>query len=1303
MSTYNTNFIATVNGVQQDLGTILYNWSSNTVNISAAGFTYQRYPIRYKKPTIILETDITATMDGQPGYGDQVITFGPQVQGRFVALGTGGSAGAIFTNDGIVINAVVSVPSNANTGVKWDGSKWFGMINGNVNANSYDLTSWQATGVTATAGSGGYGRRAAYNGAIYLVTMYNTSAILAYSYDGVNWTAATSYTSAGAIGYAIAWNGVVWLSGNQSSSPLGYSYDGVNWTAVPSGSSYFSAGVSDIIWTGNRWIAAGWGSGSFPGTTPQLAYTTDPTGVTGWTSVNISSYATGIGITSLSWNGKVIASSGGWSNRQAYSYDAITWLTSNIYLNIYSGNASGPIRWNGQLFLQGASGTNSLSYSYNGLYYTGSTGFSALTSANCIEYNVRRPHSIKFNRKIMIATMGGSTVGNSLLYSYDGISWTGLGTSVFASQAFSSTYNGRIWIGGGQGGNTLGFSQNGISWKGLGSSAFTTSCNTVIWNNIKNMWLAGGQGTNTTVQYSYDGYTWIQVVSSPFSTICNGFAYNTSLIVAVGSGTNTMATSINGISWVSLGSPLSTTSMNGIATNGSLWVAVGGTSSVGKILYSYNGTTWVDTGYTGFSTAGYAVAYNPTMWVAVGAGTTSVAYSYNGINWNNGINLFSYRGYGVQWNGTLWSIVGKSASFNTAYSYDGINWIGNNIGGNTQTIITPNIGALWTQTSASSASWYCITSSSDGTKLAACVQNGYIYVSSDSGSTWSPTSAPSKYWQCITSSSDGTKLAACVRDGYIYVSSNSGSTWTNTSAPSVSWYSITSSSDGTKLAACVQNGYIYVSSNSGSTWTQTSAPSAYWRCITSSSDGTKLAACVFYGGLIYVSTNSGSTWSPTSAPSLYWYSITSSSDGTQLAACVNRGNIYVSSDSGSTWTPTSAPYSTWGGITSSSDGSKLAACVQNGYIYTFSLYTTTLIGSTITNTVSNYQVQPKAFIQHGSLAFGSSGIAYSPDGINWTGLGATIFTTQARKAFWSGSMWIAGGSGTNTLAYSYDGTSWTGLGSSVITGQVNGVAYNGSIWVAGGYGTYSLAYSTDGMNWRGVIGSASIFSNAGYGFAWNGTAWLATGYGTNTIAVSTNGIIWTAVANTNSATTGYVYPATNGSLWVVPVNSSVGLMYSSVINGQSGWTNVTSSPFSSGGLCVTYNGSIWVAGGSGTNQIAYSTNGTSWTGISTAFTSVNDIVWNGTRFIAIGGSLIGYSADGIKWYTSTSILSTGYGLASNPGVGAFVAPSALVLSDTGIAGNGIAASNTLEIVSSDPYFQNGFTNISVKVESNNIY
>jgi hypothetical protein len=172
------------------------------------------------------------------------------------------------------------------------------------------------------------------------------------------------------------------------------------------------------------------------------------------------------------------------------------------------------------------------------------------------------------------------------------------------------------------------------------------------------------------------------------------------------------------------------------------------------------------------------------------------------------------------------------------------------------------------------------------------------------------------------------------------------------------------------------------------------------------------------------------------------------------------------------------------------------------------------------------------------------------------------------------------------------------------------------------------------------------------------------------------------------------------------------MVYTTDTTAQTGWTTVT-SPFSSAGISVCWNGSIWVAAGNGTvNTLAWSNDGITWTGLGiTRFPTIAfDVCWNGTRFVAAGTNAgtvgyLGYSADGKVWYSSTTPIFPTYGLgvASNPGVGAFIAPSAMVLSNNSISGNGIARSQTLEIISSDNYYQQGFDNMSVTVRQSRIY
>jgi hypothetical protein len=70
-------------------------------------------------------------------------------------------------------------------------------------------------------------------------------------------------------------------------------------------------------------------------------------------------------------------------------------------------------------------------------------------------------------------------------------------------------------------------------------------------------------------------------------------------------------------------------------------------------------------------------------------------------------------------------------------------------------------------------------------------------------------------------------------------------------------------------------------------------------------------------------------------------------------------------------------------------------------------------------------------------------ISYSTDGgLNWTGVGKTIFSLIGYGIAWNGKLWIATGTGsTNSLAYSNNGIDWFGLGKTIF-GTARGVVSN---------------------------------------------------------------------------------------------------------------------------------------------------------------------------------------------------------------------------------------------------------------------
>ena len=69
---------------------------------------------------------------------------------------------------------------------------------------------------------------------------------------------------------------------------------------------------------------------------------------------------------------------------------------------------------------------------------------------------------------------------------------------------------------------------------------------------------------------------------------------------------------------------------------------------------------------------------------------------------------------------------------------------------------------------------------------------------------------------------------------------------------------------------------------------------------------------------------------------------------------------------------------------------------------------------------------------------------------------------------------------------------------------------------------------------------------------------------------------------------------------------------------------------------VLNNGTTWVAGGS--NSIAYSTTGKTWTTVTGGPTNVNSLAWTGTQWLACcdGSNNLYVSSDAVSWSLNTN-------------------------------------------------------------------
>jgi hypothetical protein len=113
---------------------------------------------------------------------------------------------------------------------------------------------------------------------------------------------------------------------------------------------------------------------------------------------------------------------------------------------------------------------------------------------------------------------------------------------------------------------------------------------------------------------------------------------------------------------------------------------------------------------------------------------------------------------------------------------------------------------------------------------------------------------------------------------------------------------------------------------------------------------------------------------------------------------------------------------------------------------------------------------------------------------------------------------------------------------------------------------------------------------------------------------------------------------------------------------------------------VAWNGGKWVAGGRGSNPLAYSFDGMTWyqsVNGNLMFTQCNGLTWNGSYWIATGQGAytLAYSQDGITWFSiNNSLYSNNVGKAIC---------SRRVIPNTGLALTGVSGVNDVSLPTLD--------------------
>ena len=957
----------------------------------------------------------------------------------------------------------------------------------------------------------------------------------------------------------------------------------------------------------------------------------------------------------------------------------------------------------------------------------------------------------------MIAVGSGT---NTMATSTDGINWMGIPATPFSTAGYCAEWNGNIWVAGGAGTNTIAYSYDGIVWTGSanGNSIFTTACNDVAWNG--EIWVAVGSGTNT-IAYSNDGINWT-AASSTFNSEGRGVAWNGELWVAVGDkpGVSTLPTiiwSTDGDTWSNITGGGFANYGNTVLWNGTNWIAGGNSGNNETIRTSTDGKDWPSyQGTDRFSTNAYDFAWNGEMVVGVGEGGRTLVYSKNygtstvtGEAWIEVPNfnlIFSTAGRGIIWNGTMWIACGNGTN-TLAYSYDGLNWTG--VANSTSIFTTQCNKVAWNgrrrhqmkfqrpMAVAIDARSGGLAYSYDGTNWANSANititagnsietDGHIWVAGVNGDNSIIYSYDGITWTGIE---DNVILGHCmvVRwNGSIWVAGGTGAGSTLAySYDGINWFGLGDSIFSDRCDALAWNGNMWLASGDSNNYLAYSYDGINWIGL-GTTDLNPYTYLVYFNN-VWIGTSTANT-NPKfeySFDGFEWKRInglqfggTSFNNKLWLTTLINNNKVLRYSYDGVTgWRSLSNPPSmnnsndvTWfkdkwivGGTGNNSlaysyDGQ---TWINNGNGGANNLNDTNRVkANTNINNIKINILNPMVSLGSGT----HHTIGYSDDGMKWTGLGKTIFSTSGHTACWNGTMWIAGGEGTNTLAYSYDGLNWTGLGTSVFSTRCKGISWNGTIWVAVGAGTNTIAWSTNGIGWRGL--GTSIFSTSGHGVAWNGTEWRAVGEGTNTIAKSTNGNIWTTSQSNTFSTAGYgITFVPNDLTWVAVGEDAASIKH--CLYSEDTWENATSNPFTTSGYGIAFNGSMLVAVGAGTNTMAYSTDtGDNWTNITSSgeFTTKGySVAWNSKFWIAAGEGTneLLYSYNGTDWYpeinTNPIFGTNARGVAGNSKIGPPAVPSQMAV----LKNNNINNKAEIDIVA-DTYYEKSSNKLSVAMMVNNL-
>lgn len=265
----------------------------------------------------------------------------------------------------------------------------------------------------------------------------------------------------------------------------------------------------------------------------------------------------------------------------------------------------------------------------------------------------------------------------------------------------------------------------------------------------------------------------------------------------------------------------------------------------------------------------------------------------------------------------------------------------------------------------------------------------------------------------------------------------------------------------------------------------------------------------------------------------------------------------------------------------------------------------------------------------GSDPIGTIRYAPSSPGANWLLCDAGVYSQTTEAALFA------------VLGLSLTGENMAVTTRTIPSGTWRGVTYGAGLFVA--VGTNVCATSPDGITWS----TRTIPAGTWYDIAWNGSVFVAVNgaAAATTCATSPDGITWTSRTIPSGSWQGVAWGA---GVFVATDATSGSTKVATSPDGIT-WTSRTAP--SASRYRVAFGGGVFAAVAA--SGLHTSPDGITWTYRPFAgLPAAAGIVWDGARFIAVGGaSGTAISYDGITWLDrSWTSADSGYGNAFGAGL-----------------------------------------------------